>query len=187
MAERAGRIRVGMPLDEATHIGPQTSREQQAKTLSYVDIGKAEGARLVTGGGRPAAFPRGYFVEPTIFAEVDNKSRLAQEEIFGPVLAMIPFDTEEEVLAMANDVQYGLVAGLWTSDVARAHRVANGIEAGLVSINTYRPVHWMLPYGGFKLSGLGRENGLEAIEHYTETKTVVIELSQEMPADPFAD
>jgi aldehyde dehydrogenase (NAD+) len=100
---------------------------------------------------------------------------------------MIPFDTEEEVLAMANDVQYGLVAGVWTSDVTRAHRLANAIEAGLVSVNTYRPVHWMLPYGGFKLSGLGRENGLEAIEHYTETKTVVIELSEEMPADPFAD
>jgi len=187
MAERARRIRIGMPLDKATHIGPQTSREQQAKSLSYIEIGRGEGARLVTGGGRPAAFPRGYFVEPTIFADVDNKSRLAQEEIFGPVLAMIPFDSEEEVLAMANDVQYGLVAGLWTSDVGRAHRLANGIEAGLVSVNTYRPVHWMLPYGGFKLSGLGRENGLEAMEHYTETKTVVIELSEEMPADPFAD
>jgi (Z)-2-((N-methylformamido)methylene)-5-hydroxybutyrolactone dehydrogenase len=187
MAERARRIRVGMPLDKATHIGPQTSREQQAKSLSYIEIGKAEGARLVTGGGRPAAFPRGYFVEPTIFADVDNRSRLAQEEIFGPVLAMIPFDTEEEVLAMANDVRYGLVAGVWTADVTRAHRLANGIEAGLVSVNTYRPVHWMLPYGGFKLSGLGRENGLEAMDHYTETKTVVIELGEEIPADPFAD
>jgi aldehyde dehydrogenase (NAD+) len=186
MAERARRIRVGMPLDKASHIGPHTSHEQQQKTLSYVEIGKAEGARLVTGGGRPAHLPRGYFVEPTVFADVDNRSRLAQEEIFGPVLAMIPFDTEKEVLEMANDTQYGLVAGLWTSNIERAHRLANGIEAGLVSVNTYRPVHWMLPYGGFKLSGLGRENGLEAIDHYTETKTVVIELSPEMPADPFA-
>jgi aldehyde dehydrogenase (NAD+) len=187
MAERARRIRVGMPLDRATHIGPQTSREQQEKTLSYVGLGKAEGARLVTGGGRPAAFPKGYFVEPTIFAEVDNRSRLAQEEIFGPVLAMIPFDTEEEVLAMANDVRYGLVAGLWTSDIGRAHRLANRIEAGLVSVNTYRPIHWMLPYGGFKLSGLGRENGFEAVDAYLETRTIVVELSEEMPADPFAD
>jgi aldehyde dehydrogenase (NAD+) len=100
---------------------------------------------------------------------------------------MIPFDTEEEVLAMANDVEYGLVAGVWTSSIERALRMAHTIEAGLVSVNTYRPIHWMLPYGGFKLSGVGRENGLEAIQHYTEVKTVVVELSPEMPADPFED
>jgi len=186
MAERARRIRVGMPLDRSSHIGPHTSREQQEKTLSYIDIGKAEGARLVAGGGRPAELPNGYFVEPTIFADVDNRSRLAQEEIFGPVLAMIPFDTEDEVLAMANDTKYGLVAGVWTSDIARSHRMASRIEAGLVSVNTYRPIHWMLPYGGFKLSGIGRENGLEAIDQFLETKTVVIELNEAMPADPFA-
>jgi len=187
MADRAQRIRVGMPLDRASHIGPHTSREQQEKTLSYIGIGKEEGARLVTGGGRPADLETGYFVEPTVFADVDNRSRLAQEEVFGPVLAMIPFDTEEEVLAMANDTKYGLVAGVWTSDIARAHRMAGRIEAGLVSVNTYRPIHWMLPYGGFKLSGIGRENGLEAIDQFLETKTVVIELSEEMPADPFAN
>ncbi|OJY63573.1 MAG: aldehyde dehydrogenase [Sphingobium sp. 66-54] len=186
MAERARRIRVGMPLDRTSHIGPHTSREQQEKTLSYIDIGKGEGARLVAGGGRPADLPNGYFVEPTVFADVDNRSRLAQEEVFGPVLAMIPFDTEDEVLAMANDTKYGLVAGVWTSDIARAHRMASRIEAGLVSVNTYRPIHWMLPYGGFKLSGIGRENGLEAIDQFLETKTVVIELNEEMPADPFA-
>ncbi len=187
MASRAKRIRVGMPLDPSTHIGPQTSREQLNKTNSFIEIGRSEGARLVAGGGRPAGLPRGYFVEPTVFADVDNRSRLAQEEIFGPVLAIIPFDTEDEVLAMANDVEYGLVAGLWTSNIERGHRMANAIEAGLVSINTFRPVHWMLPYGGFKLSGLGRENGLEAINHYTEMKTIVVELSPDMPADPFAN
>jgi aldehyde dehydrogenase (NAD+) len=187
MAERVSRIRVGMPLDEKTHIGPQTSAEQLAKTESYIRLGHEEGARLVTGGKRPAAFPKGYFIEPTLFADVDNRSRLAQEEVFGPVVAAIPFDTEEEVVAMANDVRYGLVAGLWTSDVTRAHRVAGRIEAGLVSVNTYRPVHWMLPYGGYKLSGIGRENGLVALEEYTEIKTVVVELSSETPADPFME
>jgi aldehyde dehydrogenase (NAD+) len=100
-------------------------------------------------------------------------------------LAAIPFDSEEEVIAMANDVQYGLVGGLWTSDVTRAHRVAAEIQAGLVSVNTFRPTHWMLPYGGYKLSGFGRENGLAALNAYTELKTVVVELSPSPPADPF--
>jgi aldehyde dehydrogenase (NAD+) len=187
MAERAGRIRVGMPLDASTHIGPQSSAEQLAKTQRYIALGREQGARLVTGGGRPKGLERGYFIEPTVFADVDNRSRLAQEEIFGPVLAIIPFETEEEVIALANDVPYGLVAGLWTKDIGRGHRVAAQIEAGLVSINTYRPVHWMLPYGGYKLSGLGRENGLAALDEYTEIKTVVVELATGAPADPFAD
>jgi aldehyde dehydrogenase (NAD+) len=187
MAERAGRIRVGLPLDAKTHIGPQSSAKQLAKTQRYIALGREQGARLVAGGGRPAGLERGYFIEPTVFADVDNRSRLAQEEVFGPVLAIIPFDTEEEVIALANDVPYGLVAGLWTQDIGRGHRVAAQIDAGLVSINTYRPVHWMLPYGGFKMSGLGRENGLAALEEYTEIKTVVVELATGAPADPFAD
>jgi (Z)-2-((N-methylformamido)methylene)-5-hydroxybutyrolactone dehydrogenase len=187
IAARARRIRVGMPLDKNTHIGPQTSAEQLAKTLSYIALGKEEGAQLITGGGRPKGFDRGYFVEPTVFAGVDNRSRLAQEEIFGPVLAVIPFETEEEVIALANDVEYGLVAGLWTSDVSRAHRVAAALESGLVTVNTFRTTHPMLPYGGYKLSGLGRENGMEAIHQYTEVKTVVIDFDPSPPADPFAD
>ena len=187
IAARAGRIRVGMPLDKATHIGPQSSAEQLAKTQSYIALGKQEGARLVTGGGRPKRFERGYFIEPTVFADVDNRSRLAQEEIFGPVLAVMPFDTEEEVVQLANDVEYGLVAGLWTSDVSRAHRVASEIEAGLVTVNTFRTTHPMLPYGGYKMSGMGRENGLEALRHYTEVKTVVVDFDSAPPSDPFAD
>ncbi|HTW84404.1 MAG TPA: aldehyde dehydrogenase [Candidatus Sulfotelmatobacter sp.] len=187
LLERTARIRVGLPLDDRTHIGPHTSAEQLAKTNRYIQLGRDEGYRLLYGGSRPAGFERGYFVEPTIFGEVDNRSRLAQEEIFGPVLALIPFDDEAEAIAIANDVQYGLVAGLWTRDVARAHRVAAQLEAGLVSVNTYRPVHWMLPYGGFKMSGIGRENGLEAIDAYLETKTVVVDLSEAPPPDPFAD
>ncbi len=187
LAERAARIRVGLPFDPQTHIGPQASEKQLGKTLRYIDLGKEEGARLVTGGGRISDGPlaRGYFVQPTIFADVDNRSRLAQEEIFGPVLAIIPFDTEAEVVEAANDTPYGLVAGLWTRDISRAHRVASQIQAGLVSINTFRPVHWMLPYGGYKMSGFGRENGLEALRYYTEVKTVFVELSERDPDDPF--
>ena len=187
IAERARRIRVGLPLDKKTHIGPQTSAEQLAKTERYIAIGREEGARLVAGGGRPKDFERGYFIEPTVFADVDNRSRLAQEEIFGPVLAAIPFDTEEEVVRLANDVEYGLVAGLWTSDVGRAHRVSAQLEAGLVTVNTFRSTHWMLPYGGYKMSGIGRENGLEALHDFTEVKTVVVDFEQAPPADPFAN
>ncbi len=187
LVQRAARIRVGMPLDAATHIGPHTSAEQLAKTNRYIEYGKDAGFRLLLGGKRPAGFERGYFVEPTIFADVDNGSRLAQEEIFGPVLAVIPFDTEAEAVAMANDTQYGLVAGLWTRDVGRAHRVAAQLESGLVSVNTYRPVHWMLPYGGYKMSGIGRENGFDAVNEYLETKTVVIDYAEAPPPDPFAD
>jgi len=187
VAERTAAIRVGMPLDPKTHVGPHTSADQLAKTMQYIGIAQDEGARLVTGGNRPEGLSRGYFVQPTLFADVDNRSRLAQEEVFGPVLAAIPFDDEDQVIAMANDVQYGLVGGLWTSDVSRAHRVAAQIQAGLVSVNTFRPTHWMLPYGGYKLSGFGRENGLAALHDYMEIKTIVVDLSPEMPADPFRD
>jgi aldehyde dehydrogenase (NAD+) len=187
IAGRASRIRVGMPFDERTHIGPHTSADQLAKSQRYIKAGHDAGARLLTGGGRPRGLDRGYFVEPTVFADLDHRSPLAREEVFGPVLGIMPFDSEEEAVALANDTDYGLVGGLWTSDVTRAHRVAAQIEAGLVSVNTFRPVHWMLPYGGYKLSGIGRENGMEAVEAFTEVKTVVVELSTKMPADPFAD
>jgi aldehyde dehydrogenase (NAD+) len=186
LAERAGRIRMGPPLDAKTQIGPQTSAEQRDKTELYIALGRESGARMLTGGHRPADLPRGYYIEPTVFADADNRSRLAQEEIFGPVTAVMPFDDEDEAIALANDSVYGLVGGLWTSDVARAHRVAARIEAGLVSVNTFRPVHYMLPYGGYKLSGIGRENGFEALREFTETKTVVVDLAGEPPPDPFA-
>jgi len=187
LAERASRIRVGMPFDEKTHIGPHSSAEQLAKTTGFIDEGRQAGFRLLAGGGRPAGLDRGYFVEPTVFADVDHDSRMAQEEIFGPVLSVLPFDSEQEVVAMANDTRYGLVGGLWTADVTRAHRVASLIETGLVSVNTFRPILPMLPYGGFKYSGIGRENGLEVLEEYTETKAVYVDLSPESPHDPFAN
>lgn len=187
LAERARKIRVGAPFDPTTHIGPQTSAEQRDKTESYILLGRQSGARLLAGGERPSGLGRGYYIEPTVFVDADNRSRLAQEEIFGPVTAVMPFAGEEEAIALANDTRYGLVSGLWTNDITRAHRVASAIEAGLVSVNTFRPVHFMLPYGGYKLSGIGRENGLDAIREFTETKTVVVDLNSDTPADPFAD
>jgi aldehyde dehydrogenase (NAD+) len=187
VAARAGKIRIGNALDPQTHIGPHTSADQRDKTESYIAIGKEGGARLLAGGSRPAGLDRGYFVSPTVFADVDNKSRLAQEEVFGPVVAIMPFDGEEEAIALANDSDYGLVGGLWTNDIGRAHRVAARIESGLVSVNTFRPVHYMLPYGGFKLSGIGRENGIDAMRMFTEVKTVVIDLSTDPVPDPFGN
>lgn len=186
IARRAERIRVGMPTDPATHIGPHSSAEQLAKTLEYIDIGRQEGGTVVAGGGRPEGLERGYFVRPTVFTGLTNEARLAREEVFGPVLTVLPFSTEEEAVAIANDTTYGLVAGLWTSDVSRAHRVAEQLEAGLVSVNTFRPTHWTVPYGGYKQSGLGRENGLAVLHEYLETKSVVIDYSDDEPVDPFA-
>ncbi len=180
---RASRLRVGNPLDLKTHIGPQTHKDQLEKTLRYIDIGKAEGARLVAGGRRltEGALEKGYFVTPTVFADVKPDMRIAQEEIFGPVVSMIPFDTEEEALAIANGVNYGLTAGLWTRDLGRAHRMAAQIKAGTVWINTYRIIHPAVPYGGFKMSGIGRENGPEAIDEYTEPRATMINLSGKYP------
>ncbi len=185
--QRAARVRVGMPLDPATHMGPQAHAEQLDKTLSYVAIGRDEGAELVTGGTRidRAGMAEGYFVEPTVFAGVNANMRIAQEEIFGPVAAIIPFDGEEEAIAIANSTPYGLAAGLWTGDTGRAHRVAARIEAGMVWVNTYRYIRWSTPYGGVKSSGWGRENGIEALDSYLETKTTVISTTGKF-ADPFA-
>jgi aldehyde dehydrogenase (NAD+) len=178
-------VRIGPPLEKTTHIGPHTSSTQLQKTLDYIKLGLEEGGELVLGGRRPERLERGYYVEPTVFSHVNNRSRLAQEEVFGPVLAVIPFETEDEVLRMANDVKYGLVAGIWTSDVSRAHRMAQRLKSGLVSVNTFRNIHWTLPYGGYKMSGLGRENGLAALHEFTELKTVVVDFSEAEPSSPF--
>lgn len=185
--KRAKNVRVGMPLDPATHMGPQAHQEQLDKTLSYVAIGRDEGAELVTGGSRieTEELVSGYFVEPTVFAGVTPSMRIAQEEIFGPVASVIAFDGEDEAVEIANGTQYGLAAGLWTSEVGRAHRVAARIEAGIVWVNTYRFIRWSTPYGGFKASGWGRENGIEALDSYLETRTTVISTTGRFP-DPYA-
>lgn len=186
--QRAAQVKVGDPLDPAMHMGPQAHREQLDKTLSYIGYGQDDGARLVTGGARidRADLAGGHFVQPTVFADVDPQMRIAQEEIFGPVASLIPFDGEEEAIAIANGTPYGLTAGLWTGDVGRAHRVANRIDAGMVWVNTYRYIRWSTPYGGFKASGWGRENGIEALDSYLETKTTIISTTGQFP-DPFAN
>jgi aldehyde dehydrogenase (NAD+) len=186
-AARARTVRVGRPLDEATHMGPQAHEAQLRKTLGYIDIGRGEGAELIAGGARIArdGLAEGYFVEPTVFAGVNNQMRIAREEIFGPVVSLIPFDGEDEAVAIANDTTYGLTAGLWTQNLGRAHRVSQRIEAGIVWVNTYRYIRWSTPYGGFKASGWGRENGVDALEPYLETRTTVISTTGQF-ANPYA-
>lgn len=173
----AGSARIGDPSRPDTQVGPITTKPQREKVLSYLDIARGEGAECVLGGGKPAAaeLADGWFVEPSIFTGVDNSMRIAREEVFGPILSVIPFDDEEEAFAIANDSPYGLAAGLWTADIGRALRGAKAMEAGTVWINTYRAVSYMAPFGGYKRSGVGRESGQEAIDAYLQTKTVWID------------
>jgi acyl-CoA reductase-like NAD-dependent aldehyde dehydrogenase len=168
---------IGDPLDLDTTYGPQIDAVARDNCAKYVAIGSEEGARLVLGGEPMSVNGKGYFFQPTIMANVDNRSRLAQEEIFGPVLAVTPFDTEEETIALANDSEYGLAAGLQTQNLGRAHRVAHALEAGLIWVNTWGQFDSVLPFGGYTASGMGRELGLEAFESYTQTKSVYVDLN----------
>ncbi|MBY0512084.1 MAG: aldehyde dehydrogenase [Rhodospirillaceae bacterium] len=177
LAARAQKVRIGQALDPKTQMGPHTHQEQLQKTLKYFELGQQEGAKLVTGGKRLTELGDGFFVAPTVFANVNNKMRIAQEEIFGPVVSVIPFKDEDEAVAIANDTIYGLTGALWSQNLGRAHRVAAQIEAGTVWVNTYRYLRWSVPYGGFKISGIGRENGPESLEGYLETKAVYMNLS----------
>ncbi|HSF05804.1 MAG TPA: aldehyde dehydrogenase family protein [Methylomirabilota bacterium] len=175
LTERVKGLKVGDPMDKATRMGPVVSRQQMDTVLSYIEAGKREGARLVAGGGRVGS--KGYFIEPTIFAGVTNRMKIAREEIFGPVLSVIPFKSVEDGLAEGNSTSYGLAAAVWTRDVAKALKAARAIRAGTVWVNAYNLFDAALPFGGFKESGFGREMGAAGLEHYTEVKSVWVDLS----------
>jgi (Z)-2-((N-methylformamido)methylene)-5-hydroxybutyrolactone dehydrogenase len=182
----AKTAKMGDPLDMGTQVGPITTRPQYDKVLDYIRIAKAEGAvcRL---GGAPAQRPEcgsGWFVEPTIFTGVKPEMRIAQEEVFGPVLSIIPFDTEDDAVRIANGTVYGLAAGVWTKSIRRALSMSERLEAGTVWVNTYRAVSYMSPFGGYKRSGIGRESGIDAIREYLQTKSVWIDIAGNAP-NPF--
>ena len=170
-------LQLGPGIDPMTQMGPLVSKTQMDRVLGYISIGNDEGARLMTGGKRADGLGGGFFVKPTVFADVDGKMRIAREEIFGPVLAAIPFEDEDDLIAKANDSIYGLVAGVWTSDVKRAHRVAHALQAGTVYVNCYHVADPATPWGGFKQSGWGRELGPYALDLYTEIKNVIVDIA----------
>ncbi|MCI0883695.1 MAG: aldehyde dehydrogenase family protein, partial [Chloroflexi bacterium] len=174
LTKRADSIKVGDPLDPKTYMGPVVNDEQFERVMGYIDVGKDEGAKLVSGGERIG--DSGYFVQPTIFADVNNRMRIAQEEIFGPVASVIPIKDVDEAVRIANDTSYGLAAAVWTRDVAQAHDVASRLKAGTVWVNTYGATDTRSPWGGFKDSGFGRELGRQALDLYTEYKSVWISL-----------
>ena len=178
--------KLGNPLDAGTQVGPVTTPPQYKKILDYIAIAKGEGARCVLGGGPAsrAECGKGLFVEPTIFADVTNQMRIAREEVFGPVLACIPFEDEEDAIQIANDTSYGLAAGIWTSSIARSLTMSQRLEAGVVWVNMYRTLSTMSPFGGFKNSGMGSENGQHAINEYLQTKSVWISTTGVTP-NPF--
>ena len=175
LSERAKTVRQGPGLDPKTQMGPLVSEEQRQRVLSYIDSGKKDGAKLLAGG--EAVSGAGYFVKPTVFSDVKDSMKIAQEEIFGPVAAVMPFDSVEEVVSRANNSSYGLVAGVWTKDVKKAHQMAQNIKAGTVWINCYHFVDAAAPWGGFKQSGYGREKSQYAIESYTQLKSVWVDLN----------
>lgn len=172
VVERVEAIRVGHPLEEGVEMGPLVSELQHQRTLRYIQTGRDEGARLVTGGGRPEGRTRGWFVAPTVFAGVEPSMTIAREEIFGPVLSVLTFDDEAEALELANAVEYGLTASIWTNDVRCAHRFAREVEAGYVWINEVARHFWGSPFGGYKSSGIGREEGPDEVLSFTQLKTV---------------
>jgi aldehyde dehydrogenase (NAD+) len=174
LASRFGKLKVGNPFDGSSEMGPLAMARQRDRVESYIAKGRAEGARLATGGGRPAHLDRGYFVEPTVFANVDNGSTIAREEIFGPVLSVIPADSEEQAIEIANDTIYGLNSSVFTNDPERAYAVGRRIRAGTVGHNAFK-TDFSIAFGGFKQSGIGREGGREGMYPYLEAKTIILD------------
>ena len=179
MSREAAAIRLGSGLDPATTMGPLVSAEQRDRVLGYVDIGKAEGARPAFEGAPPTdpALAGGYFVAPTIFEATSNDLRIAREEIFGPVMTVIPFDDVDEVVRLANDTEYGLAAAIWTRDITKALRTARAVRAGVVWINDSQPAPSESLWGGYKQSGIGRETHKMMLDHYQQTKNMLVSYS----------
>jgi betaine-aldehyde dehydrogenase len=177
MTEKAKRIKLGAPLDRDTKMGPLVSKEQYDRVTSYMEIGKNE-AKTAIGGGRPKGFGKGFYVEPTIFYDVDNSARIAREEIFGPVASVIPFENEADAIKIANDTPYGLAGAVWTRDIYKAFRIVKSMRAGIIWVNHMQPTYVEAPWGGYKQSGFGRELGPWGLEEYLETKQVYVNLDE---------
>ncbi len=187
LLESARSVRLGNPMDPATQMGPMSTAPQYRKVLEYIEIALGEGAHCIL-GGKPATGPGltgGQFVEPTIFVGVSNGMRIAQEEVFGPVLSVIAFEDEAEAISIANDIPYGLAAGVWTRDTGRLFRMSKALEVGTVWGNTYRTYSYMMPFGGMKRSGIGREMGIEAVDEFLETKSLMISIADARPGNNF--
>jgi betaine-aldehyde dehydrogenase len=178
-AEATKNVKVGDPLDEATEVGTLVSQKQRDRVRDYIEIGIREGATVVIGGEPPSdpALADGAFLMPTVFDGVSNDMRIAREEIFGPVVSVIPFDSEEEAIRLANTTQYGLSGSVWSRDIGKALRTAKALQTGVISVNSNSSVHVEAPFGGYKMSGIGRELGMSALDLYTETKNVFIDLA----------
>ena len=177
MTEKAKRIKLGPPMERETKMGPLVSKEQYDRVSSYLEVGKKE-AKTAIGGGRPKQIGKGYYVEPTIFYDVDNNARISREEIFGPVASVIPFEGEPDAIRIANDTPYGLAGAVWTRDIYKAFRVVKSLRAGIVWVNHMQPTYVEAPWGGYKQSGFGRELGPWGLEEYLETKQVFVNLDE---------